>query len=694
MPNHCKNCGAPLTPGKRFCGDCGAPVPQTAGQDTAQNNGADFSGTAAAQSKTRRFPLWSLIPLACCAAALILLAAVFPPRGAADADASEAQAEAAPAPTAAGAPEDTAQQDAAVAWTSPVLEQLARDYLGKPEGEILASELSGIHSIFIKNATTAVNGVSANGTELSWEEWNAGNHAVRAESDTIDLADLRNFTELQDLAVLGYQSVLHTDALKDLPNLRSLALSGYAVLAGDGVLGCSALESLELISSGIADASVFEDMPALVSLDLSVSSADWGDGITSVLDPATLAGLTRLRSLRLSYCGLSDADVAGLSNLSGLETLDVTGNNLGSLNAAAVFPALKTLRYSPAEYWHTTDLSAVSGMTGLKELELTACGIQDAAFLSGLTNLERLDLTGNLLSSVEPLNALTELTWLDIGGNQILDITPLAPLVKLTYLDISLNYVVDSDYNTTFLYDVSPLAGMTRLRELNYFGNGFFPDCTPLSGLSDLKIVEFGGISRFDNIATITSLSSVRELSFRSLCTSISRLADEDLEYIVQLPALEKLNLYQCFQITDISQLSGAVTLKELNLTGTCIADIAPLANLTNLTVLKLRNTSIYKPFAEIPYSVDISPLAALTKLRVLDLSKTSGIPPFIVLGFEAVKSMPDLAALYLINTKIDDITPLTGLKKLRYLDLEGAEYEPSDALEVLSGYGCAIVTE
>jgi hypothetical protein len=76
---------------------------------------------------------------------------------------------------------------------------------------------------------------------------------------------------------------------------------------------------------------------------------------------------------------------------------------------------------------------------------------------------------------------------------------------------------------------------------------------------------------------------------------------------------------------------------------------------------LKLRNTSIYKPFAEIPYSVDISPLGALANCGVLDLSKTSGIPPFIVLGFEAVKKHADLAALYLINTKIDDITPLTA---------------------------------
>jgi hypothetical protein len=55
-------------------------------------------------------------------------------------------------------------------------------------------------------------------------------------------------------------------------------------------------------------------------------------------------------------------------------------------------------------------------------------------------------------------------------------------------------------------------------------------------------------ISRFDNIATITSLSSVRELSFRSLYTSISRLADEDLEYIAQLPALEKLICTSAFK--------------------------------------------------------------------------------------------------------------------------------------------------
>ena len=63
-------------------------------------------------------------------------------------------------------------------------------------------------------------------------------------------------------------------------------------------------------------------------------------------------------------------------------------------------------------------------------------------------------------------------------------------------------------------------------------------------------------------------------------------------------------------QITDISPLAKLTNLSFLELNGTQITDIAPLVKLTNLRYLNLSETEI----------TDISPLAKLSDLEQVDL--------------------------------------------------------------------------
>ena len=108
------------------------------------------------------------------------------------------------------------------------------------------------------------------------------------------------------------------------------------------------------------------------------------------------------------------------------------------------------------------------------------------ASLEGLqyaVNLTTLQLMSNLtLTDVSLLSGLTELTDLDLSGNRISDVTPLSELVNLTRLDLGFNL---------FIGDVGPLSGLTGLETLVLNINEI-ADTTPLSNLTNLRRLDLG----------------------------------------------------------------------------------------------------------------------------------------------------------------------------------------------------------
>jgi hypothetical protein len=89
-------------------------------------------------------------------------------------------------------------------------------------------------------------------------------------------------------------------------------------------------------------------------------------------------------------------------------------------------------------------------------------------------------------------------------------------------------------------------------------------------------------------------------------------------------------------EVADVTPLAGLTNLTYLDLEGTRVADVTPLAGLTNLTSLDLRNTKV----------ADVTPLAGLTNLTYLDLW----------------------------GTRVADVTPLAGLTNLTNLYLWGTQ--------------------
>ena len=197
---------------------------------------------------------------------------------------------------------------------------------------------------------------------------------------------------------------------------------------------------------------------------------------------------------------------------------------------------------------------------------------------------------------------------------------------------------------------------------------------------------------------TVQDLLSVTSLSFRGRSlTSLHALHVDDFQGLVNLARLDLSGA-----ITDLAPLAGLVgfaSLSELYLDGNGVADLSPLANLTQIEILDLNFNAIadlapliglrrLRVFSARGNEIeDLAPLASLTSLNHLDLTDNSisDLSPLaslnlitLLLGdneIEDVSALADvdlLRNLELYGNAITDISPLLRLDLLQALDLRG----------------------
>lgn len=117
-----------------------------------------------------------------------------------------------------------------------------------------------------------------------------------------------------------------------------------------------------------------------------------------------------------------------------LKILDLTHNCVNDLSGLKGLKNLEILILH--ENYGIDDISVLSELTSLKEIDLWGAGINDISPLKNLVNLERLCLICCDITDISPLSNLTKLTDLDLGNNPIIDIHPLANLTQLEELSI------------------------------------------------------------------------------------------------------------------------------------------------------------------------------------------------------------------------------------------------------------------
>lgn len=236
----------------------------------------------------------------------------------------------------------------------------------------------------------------------------------------------------------------------------------------------------------------------------------------------------------------------------------------------------------------------------------TSVQIKDPALLKDICselNISEDELTPELASSVKKLDFTLK------DGNGLEAVSELDGISAFSNLEEL--YIPHHNIS-----DISELAGMKSLRILNLEENRI-EDLTPLKSLDKLEWIDLNDNRNIDSIEPLIALTKVTMLDLR-------------------------MN-----HISDISGISGMVSLRKLYLSRNQIEDISPVAGLRNLTYLSFDGNSVS----------DISCLGALTGLHTLTMN----------------------------SNRITDISALSSLQELKHLEIAGnddiSDYSPLDQL-------------
>jgi Leucine-rich repeat (LRR) protein len=115
-----------------------------------------------------------------------------------------------------------------------------------------------------------------------------------------------------------------------------------------------------------------------------------------------------------------------------LEMLDIRKNKVTDLSPLRDLTALKELQISGNELSGPEKLKPLEYLTNLKNLEVSRCNLSDISFVARLSKLEVLKLKNNHIKDLTPLAQLKKLTELDISYNPAVE--DLSPLLKLADL--------------------------------------------------------------------------------------------------------------------------------------------------------------------------------------------------------------------------------------------------------------------
>ena len=289
---------------------------------------------------------------------------------------------------------------------------------------------------------------------------------VHLRSLSLDGARIESLRSLSDLELthLSLRVARFGDnvfsELPDFPHLTHLDMSGAEL--GDNVLielpNFPRLTHLDLSEASNVDDHIAPFLAAMTSLEVLLL---WRAEIN---DTRFLAGLTNLRTLRLSGDGITDEDVAVLSGLSSLRSLALQGTRITEA-------ALRAL--PPVEHLHVgaTDIANlcehVTRLRSLRSLDLSQGAISDAGLtcISELAELEMLDLGGTLVSdaSMREIARLAQLRDLGLMSTTLSDagLAELTRLEHLRVLDVSGTQLTDAS--------VEPLVAM-ELQHVNLDG--------------------------------------------------------------------------------------------------------------------------------------------------------------------------------------------------------------------------------
>jgi len=267
---------------------------------------------------------------------------------------------------------------------------------------------------------------------------------------------------------------------------------------------------------------------------------------------------------------------------------------------------------------------------------------------------------GDDLDGVERMPWLTSLDLTDFRGS----VGQLRELPALRWLAIG-----------SIGIDAETLGALTQLETLRLVQPQYWIPLDELELPPGLRALDI----RHSDIATLDGLAQVPALQRLDL---VDNKQLSDVAALAGLPALEWLSIVDCTRVADLSAIAGLTGLRCLYLRGLDrLEHLPPLDRLTALRDLGLGGRELHDlgPLSALsaleglavyglPRVGDLAPLGALASLRRLGLN---GLP--LVADASPLGNLARLEALDLSHLdRLADLAPLASLHALRAMTLDG----------------------
>ena len=271
----------------------------------------------------------------------------------------------------------TLPDDTVAAFQNPLLEQAARDYAGKPEGELTVADLKGLTALYVCGdrywfaAPQRSVEAAAAGIETAEVVDPSGQTVTVQRGDISDLSDLAYFPSLRELA-LEFQS---------LTTLGSLPACGVEMfdVSANRLTSLAGIEQLPKLTALLADGNAVTELTGLGRC-LNVRTLHLNGA--NVSDLSELRALTKLQDITLSHCTRRELLIplhkSSLTRVT-LVDCDLRGDFFHSFDRERAITSLTLIR---CELDSTSGLDDFTGLT-----ELTLCGVSGALDWSALGSL-------------------------------------------------------------------------------------------------------------------------------------------------------------------------------------------------------------------------------------------------------------------------------------------------------------------
>jgi len=274
--------------------------------------------------------------------------------------------------------------------------------------------------------------------------------------------------------------------------------------------------------------------------------------------------------------------------------------------------------------------------------------------LHTLLTIKKMDISGNQeITTVNPLKWFFNLTSLDASSTKVTDFTPISQVIELEDLNLSGNKIDHIDF----------LSNLSKLHVVNIENTGV-SSLKPLENKQNLKIIYADNSQITDEAvfsfrsqsteSTVIFKTKELELWWKNLPAAWKTFFTDGAgsdnipskEQLHRIVFQDSLIIRNKNEISDLSPITVIRALKKLEITGTSVSSLQPLAQMRDIEEFRCNQSPVS----------NLSALSVLPKLKILNIE----------------------------NTPITDLEPITGLSQLELLNCSGTQIKSLDAVESL----------